>query len=135
MVERLIFFLKLPTEFLQIWKTEKNEGHTSLLINRELRISHVPPLHSFIDMPYWLPKEMMVRPVEGIAGDCLSFEVMSISYVFQERSKVVDFIRIDLEIEPVSVANITKLDKEQVEKGLPTNVPIFFDFLKRSGWK
>ena len=114
---------------------EKNKEYENTLVNRTLRFSHVPPLHSFIEMSYRLPEEMMVRSVEGIAGDCLPFEVMRISYVFHERDKVADFIRLDLEVEQIAVSNIVKLDKEQIEKGLPTNVPIFFDFLKRTGWE
>lgn len=135
MIERVLCILSLPKEFLEIWAAEKNKEHENTLANRTLRFSHVPQLHSFIEMSYRLPEEMMVRSVEGIAGDCLPFEVMRISYVFHERDKVADFIRLDLEVEQVAVSNIVKLDKEQIEKGLPTNVPIFFDFLKRTGWE
>ncbi|MCR4276294.1 MAG: hypothetical protein NUV90_02840 [Candidatus Parcubacteria bacterium] len=135
MIERVLCILSLPKEFLEIWVAEKNKEHENTLVNRALRFSHVPPLHSFIEMPYRLPGELMKHSVPGIAGDCLPFEVKQICYVFHERDKVADFIRLELEIEPVSVSNIVKLDKEQIAKGLPTNVPIFFDFLKRTGWE
>ncbi len=135
MIEQVSCFLSLPKEFLDIWEAENNRSHNGLLINDTLRFSEVPPLHSYIELPYRLPSEMMRQSVPGIAGDCLPLEVIRISFVFHEWDKVAEFIRLDLVIEPVAVSNIVKLDKEQVEKGLPTNVPIFFDFLKRTGWK